>query len=347
MLKTHLFLSHNNYINPNSSNVSISKKQRMQQISQMLLEMASGNFFYRLERSKKNDNLESIVIALNIVAEEIQEAMLHQGYANSNNTIMETIQMSFILNEKGQIQMANQQTCNILSILHMDIIGKLFTDFLVESSQIKWQNLLKELNQKESFDTSSELKFKTKAGLMIPKTCYITTFKDEKSNQSKALITVIHHSNSQKNLENDLKRRVIKFSNSQKELSDKTEVESKKTKLRLNFEDIRKIRKGHDIIVNNLDKELPSLKNFALQLGTNEFKLKYGFKELYGTTVHRFLKDERLRKAKMMIQYTHQPIKSIAHMTGFKSIAHFSRTFKKRYEYTPRDLRKKSLNRDK
>ena len=115
----------------------------------------------------------------------------------------------------------------------------------------------------------------------------------------------------------------------------------------MSFEDIRKIREGHDIIINNLEMDFPSLKDFALQLGTNEFKLKYGFKELYGTSVYRFLKEERMRKSKMMIQYSGQSLKTSAQMTGFKSMAHFSRTFKKRYGYTPSELRKKALNGDK
>ncbi|TXG39576.1 helix-turn-helix domain-containing protein [Seonamhaeicola maritimus] len=318
----------------------------MQRINQMLLEMASGNFFYRLERSTKNDNIEALGLTLNILAEEIQETMLHQGYVNSNSTIMEVIQMSFILDEKGQIQMVNQQTCNILSVLHTDIIGGYFTDFLTETSLSKWQDFWKTGMQKEFSDTSFELTFKTKGNLVIPKTCHITTFNGKNNDERKVLITVIHHSNRQDKLENELKRSVFQFNENHSLAQDETQIDSRKPKLRLSFEDIRKIREGHDIIINNLEKELPSLKDFALQLGTNEFKLKYGFKELYGTSVYRFLTAERLRKAKMMIQYTDQSLKSIAHMTGFKSISHFSRTFKKRYEYTPSDLRKKSLNRD-
>tara|TARA_R110002049_G_scaffold277220_1_gene455684 strand:+ start:16401 stop:17384 length:984 start_codon:yes stop_codon:yes gene_type:complete len=327
--------------------VSISKKQRMKQINQMLLEMASGNFFYRLERSKKNDNLEAISISLNMLAEEIQATMLHQGYANSNNTIMEIIQMSFILDDSGTIEMVNQHTCNILSVLHTDIIGRPFIDFLVEPSQIKWQKLSIGLNQKKLFDTVLELTFKTNASLLIPKTCYFTTFKENQSKQRRTLITVIHHSNSQDAIESDLRKQVIEFSNEQKVKEQEKSKQAQKPKLRLSFEDIRKIREGHDIIINNLDRELPSLKDFALQLGTNEFKLKYGFKELYGNTVYRFLSQERLRKSKMMVQYSDQSLKAIAHMTGFKSISHFSRTFKKRYGYAPSELRKKSLNRDK
>lgn len=318
----------------------------MQRINHMLLEMASGNFFYRLERSSKNDNLESISISLNMLAEEIQEAMLHQGYANSNSTIVAIIQMSFVIDEDGLIEMANQQACNILSVLHTDIIGKPLDVFLEEMSKTIWNNTWNVIKQKEFHDMSLELKFKTKSSMVIPKICYITTFKGKNSDQSKTLITVIHHSKSQDNLENDLKQRVIQFSSNQNQLSENAQINPQKPKIRLSFEDIRKISQGRDIIINNLENELPSLKDFALQLGTNEFKLKYGFKELYGTTVHRFLMEERLRKSKMMIQFTDQSLKSIAHMTGFKSISHFSRTFKKRYEYAPSELRKKSLNQD-
>ena len=99
---------------------------------------------------------------------------------------------------------------------------------------------------------------------------------------------------------------------------------------------------AHDMILTNLEDDFPSLKEFALELGTNEFKLKYGFKELYGTTVHKFLIQERLRKAMMMVRYSDRPFKSIAEMTGFKSLAHFSRSFKQTYSLSPSDMRKKN-----
>jgi AraC-like DNA-binding protein len=99
------------------------------------------------------------------------------------------------------------------------------------------------------------------------------------------------------------------------------------------------IRKVHDMIINDVKKDLPKLKDLALQMGTNEFKLKYGFKQLYGTTIFKFLVQERLRKAKTLIQYTSLSIKTIAHMTGFKSIPHFSRAFKEKYGKSPSDLR--------
>ncbi|MFG6686745.1 helix-turn-helix domain-containing protein [Mariniflexile sp. HNIBRBA6329] len=327
--------------------MSTNKKHRIQRINQMLLEMASGNFFYRLERSSKNDNLEAISISLNMLAEEIQETLLHQGYVNSNRPIMEIIQMSFVLDVEGCIEIVNQQACNILTVLHADIIGKPIDAFLEDHSKKAWIKTWNLLKQKDFQDLSLELKFISKSGLVIPKICYITTFKGEDANSRKTLISVIHHTTSQDDLEHDLKQRVIQFSSTEKQPSDDTQSNNQKQKIRLTFEDIHKIREGQKIIINNLEKDFPSLKDFALQLGTNEFKLKYGFKELYGTTVHRFLMEERLRKSKMMIQFTQQSLKSIAQMTGFKSIAHFSRTFKKRFGYTPSDLRKKSFEEDK
>ncbi len=301
--------------------MSIKKKKRIQRINQMLLEMASGNFFYRLKRSTRNDNLVAITISLNMLAEEIQETMLHQGYANSNTIIIPVIQMSFVINEQGTILMTNQQTANILSVLHADIVGKSFETFLAKPSKTVWTNTWHTLKQKELYDTAVNLTFKTKGNLLIPKTCYITTFKGKESTKRRTLVTVIHHSNNQDRIEQDLKRSVIQFTKQQKDDPDDTVFNAQKPKVRLSFEDIRKIREGHDIIINNLEQELPSLKDFALQLGTNEFKLKYGFKELYGTTVYRFLTQERLRKSKMMIQYSDQSLKSIAHMTGFKSMS--------------------------
>ena len=214
---------------------------------------------------------------------------------------------------------------------------------MTEQSQSTWKSVWKKINNKVLIDTTVNIKFKSKGNLVIPKIAYISTFCDKVSENSRTLITVIHHSNYKSKLDSDLKQRVVREDG----LGDLGKKKISKPKLRLSFEDIRKIREGHDIIINNLEKDFPSLKEFALQIGTNEFKLKYGFKQLYGTTVHRFLMQERLRKAQMMIQYSDVSIKSIAYTVGFKSTPHFSRSFKKRYGYSPTALRNNSISTDK
>lgn len=322
-------------------------KQRMHVINKMLLEMASGNFFYRIERSKKNDNIEALIVTLNMLAEEIQDTILHQGYANRDTAILDIVQMSFILDEKGTVQMVNSEACNILSMLMEDVIGNSFESFLTMGSVNKWKKTWKRSEHKTIYDTSIGVKFRTKANLVIPKIAYITKFSDGKKKDIKTLITIIHHSNYQNKLHSDLIEKVKQGKNKNEKYLEERPLVSRKTKLRLSFEDIRKIREARNILINNLENDFPPLKDFALQIGTNEFKLKYGFKELYGTTVHRFLLQERLRKAQMMIQYSDLSIKSIAHMSGFKSMPHFSRTFRNNYGFSPSDLRKNSISKDK
>lgn len=318
------------------------KKKRLKQIEKMLIEMSVGNFFYRIERSVKNDNVEALVITLNMMAEEIQEAMVHQGYANAHGTIKHIVQMSFIIDDTGLVQATNQRACTILSKLHADIIRKPFVTFLVEDSKEKWLKMWSLLQQKGLYDTSIDITFKTNTNLVIPSACYISNFSSLYNDKPTTLLTVVLHSNDQLELENDFKQSLIKTASRNRKVSDGALSKDSIRKIKLSFDDIKKLQKGRDIIINNLEKDFPSLKDFALQLGTNEFKLKYGFKELYGTSVYRFLKEERLRKSKMLIQHSELPLKSISQMVGFKSFPHFSRAFKKRYSYTPSTLRKKS-----
>ncbi|SRX76479.1 AraC family transcriptional regulator [Aequorivita antarctica] len=327
--------------------MSQSKKKRLKQIRNMLLEIGSGNFFYRVERSVKNDNMEALVMAINMMSEEIEAAMVHQGYANANETIKHIVIMSFILDFKGYVEMVNQQTCIILSYLCEDIIGQPLESFLDEISSKKWRKSLKTLQRKEFYDTSEELTFKTKEGLLVPSACYITTYMEHKGAKGKTLLTVVKHSKNNVEAESDPKQSFVQFKNSSEESLYQSSQHPTKQKVRLSYEDISKIREARDILINNLEKDFPSIKDFALQIGTNTFKLKYGFKELYGISVYRFLKNERLRKAKMLVQYGDRSFKSIAHMTGFKSVPHFTRTFKKQFGYTPTELRKRSSKDDK
>lgn len=320
--------------------MNINKKNRIQQVNEMLLQMGSGNLFYRIELFDKNDYLEAFSISLNMLAEEIQEKMKHEGYVNSHNPMLEILQLVVILDANGIIEMANKFAVTLFSEFSSTILGTPFDIFLDPPSQKKWKTLWKTLQHKESSDTCVELKFRSKDSLVIPKTCFITPFKDEKYRNIKTLITTIHFTTMQDYLNTKQKELLIEFTKKQMTQGRKAQ----KSKPRLSFEDIRKIKEGHKIIISNLEKDFPSLRDFAHQLGTNEFKLKYGFKELYHITVHRFLINERLKKAEMMLHYTDVSIKTITQKTGFKSTSHFSRTFKSHYGYTPSKFRKKILN---
>ena len=238
--------------------------------------------------------------------------------------------------------MINQKASTHLSFLYADMIGRPFGSFLDDGSKLKWDQVWKFIKKKSFYDTSIDLTFVTKEKLLLPNTCYVTTFKGQTELERQTLVTVVLRSKGYHELEKDLEHGVIRFKEKERSLKDSPIKKTQRPKVRLNYDDIRKMREAHAIVINNLEQELPSLKEFALQLGTNEFKLKYAFRELYGTSVYRFQKIERLRKAKMLIQYTGMTFESIAFKTGFKSHAHFTRAFKERYKFSPRELRKKT-----
>lgn len=317
--------------------------QRLHKIHKMLLEMGVGNFYHRIERSESSDNIEALIVTFNMVIEEIQEAIIHQGYANRDTAILDIVQMSFILDDKGTVYMVNREACNILSIRSEAIIGKPFDNLLVEGSVKGWKETWKKFEKGTVMDTNIKLTFKSNDGLVIPKVAYLTKFNNGVSNHLKTLITIIHHSNHRNKRELDLIEAVSKKRSIKEKRAEKNTILLGKQKVRLNSDDIRKIREAHDLLINNPENEYPPLKDFALQLGTNEFKLKYGFKELYGKTVHDFLVQARLQKAQMMVQYSDHSFKLIAQMSGFNSLSHFSRSFKKKYGFSPSELRKSAV----
>ncbi|GAA3648757.1 helix-turn-helix transcriptional regulator [Flavivirga jejuensis] len=322
-------------------------KERIKQIHTMLLEFASGNFAYKLERSNLDDDIEALTALINMTFEEIKSSFLHQGYANLNETYKHLVQMFFVLDMEDTIITFNSRIKQMLFFNDNELHENPFSTFLTQDSKLAWNGLMSKLAHID-MDAHEEfiiLSFKTKQNLILTTNCLVSKFID-KTNQSKRIVIT-----SVEIIKNSTARDIAlrNFVTSRKEASKaiKQANNSKKSKqLNLSFSDIRKIREVHDHIVNNLDKQLSSLVELAHTFGTNEFKLKYGFKQLYGQTVFRFLIDERLRKASLLIQHTDTSIKEIAHITGFISAPHFSKAFKEKYGFTPRDLRKRSKDYD-
>ena len=296
----------------------------------MLLEMAKGNFFFSLEPSEKNDNIASLVVMLNMVNEEIRASFVHQGFANAHHTPQCVIQLSLLMDSDGHVQMASNGSCSLLSYMPEDMLGKAITDFMTEGSQSKWAKKMPKHLKKQRSETVLHLEFMTKEGLMLGKDCHISVFTTGDGRGKQVLLNTVFFSKGAP-FDTRLPKKAIKMTKG-----------IKPPKVTLTPEDIQMIREVHDMIINNLDRDLPSLKDLALQMGTNEYKLKYGFKQLYGTTIFRFLTQERLRKTKTLIQHSTLSFKEIAHMTGFKSPAHFSRAFKDKYGLTPSELREAS-----
>ncbi|AUP78707.1 helix-turn-helix domain-containing protein [Flavivirga eckloniae] len=318
-------------------------KERIRQIHTMLLEFASGNFAYKIERSDLNDDIEALTALVNMTLEEIKDSFLHQGYVNLNETYKHLVQMFFVLDMENSIVTFNSRVKQMLLFNDNELQEKDFSTFLTEDSKLAWKGLKSKImhTNMDSHEEFIMLSFKTNQKLILTANCLVSKFIDHINQSERIVITSIEIIKSSKEREIELQKIVNSGKNKNETIKPRTVV-NKNKQLNLSFSDIRKIRKVHDHIINNLDKPLSPLIELAHTFGTNEYKLKYGFKQLYGETVFRFLINERLRKACVLIQHTDTSIKEVAHLTGFISAPHFSKAFKEKYGFTPRDLRRQS-----
>lgn len=98
--------------------------------------------------------------------------------------------------------------------------------------------------------------------------------------------------------------------------------------------DIEILRKAKDYIHENLNQKL-TLAIVAQSAGTNETKLKTGFKKLYGKTFTEIVQTERMNKAKALLEEGQLSVKEVAVFCGYQSASMFSAQFKKRFGQTP------------
>jgi transcriptional regulator GlxA family with amidase domain len=95
-------------------------------------------------------------------------------------------------------------------------------------------------------------------------------------------------------------------------------------------------------IHNNLSAPLPSIKKLAELFKTNDYFLKDSFKKTTNNSIYQYYNDERLKKSHQLIQETQIPLKEIAFQCGFNSYLNFYKAFRKKFNYTPTTVIRKS-----
>lgn len=108
----------------------------------------------------------------------------------------------------------------------------------------------------------------------------------------------------------------------------------------LNDEDnLRKIKLAKEFLMKNMAQP-PSLKELAREVGLNEYRLKVGFKEVYGNTVYGYLLDHKLEHSRSLLDSGKYKVNEVAYALGYTNPSHFITAFKKKFGLTP----KKYLN---
>jgi AraC-like DNA-binding protein len=104
-------------------------------------------------------------------------------------------------------------------------------------------------------------------------------------------------------------------------------------------EDLQKLHTAKFILDNEYRYHY-TIDQLAEKVGTNAFKLKVGFKQLFNTTPFEYLTTIRIEKAKHLLETTEYPVKRIAREIGFPQATNFIRRFKVITGISPNEWRK-------
>lgn len=82
-----------------------------------------------------------------------------------------------------------------------------------------------------------------------------------------------------------------------------------------------------------------TIEELCYRFNINSFKLKYGFKQLFGKAVMQFIREARLKHADKLLKETRLSIKEIAYEIGYQYPESFSKAYSRYFDSTPSEIR--------
>lgn len=288
--------------------------EKLKIIYQLLFDLATGRKTVALDIGSLDDEYDSILLSLSEQGERIRELVLEQGIVPPYFAFEHLNQFVFVLDSNYRIVDFNYTVVERLKYQSEVIQTLLFESLLDDSSKLVWNDLLVQVKSETPFFVTTELLFLTVDGFRLPLYCSV----------SSSLVNPFMYVLSAEV--------VLKDTPFLKQIPS---VVTEKAKA-----EAAVIAQVHAYILEHLDAPLPSLKSLALLFGSEEHKIRYGFREHYHTSVYQFYQDERLKKAYLLILQTDLPLKEIAFHCGFGVYLNFYKAFRKKYGFSPRELKR-------
>jgi len=114
-------------------------------------------------------------------------------------------------------------------------------------------------------------------------------------------------------------------------------ITSKNKTIKFSGYDKEALFKAKKILMNSVQTP-PTISELSKQVKLNEFKLKYGFKLLFGLAPYEMIYEYRMKKAKEMLESSEYNITEISNLIGYKHVQSFSNAFRKKYKISPKDI---------
>lgn len=104
-------------------------------------------------------------------------------------------------------------------------------------------------------------------------------------------------------------------------------------------EDIERLKQAKEIVLTHLDQPY-SINDLAKSVGLNEYKLKLGFKQLFGTTVFDLIRSQRMKKAAWLMEVEGFNVSETAATLGYSNFSNFTVAFRKHFGINPSEYLK-------
>jgi AraC-like DNA-binding protein len=293
-------------------------EERIVTIHQMLFEMARGNFNTRIPLSSNDEELETLVVLINMVAEEMKESVFQIGYINTHKTFQVTALSTFVLDFSFLIKSFTPEVTSFLGHSESELINLSLADII---TTVSFEQLQEVLDANSTLPITITLDFTPKEHLPISIASNIVRL----VNRSEIIINLVTPARQ------DTYSPLL--------YGNENEKHNKTRKA-----DALLIQKLYDYILAHLEEPLPSLKVLSSKFGTNEHKLKDGFRHFFKTSIYQFYNQERLKRAFFMIEHTGIPLKNISVMNGFNNYPNFSKSFKKQFGFSPNELKRNEVD---
>jgi AraC-like DNA-binding protein len=98
--------------------------------------------------------------------------------------------------------------------------------------------------------------------------------------------------------------------------------------------DIERIYHAREILLRDIENP-PSLIHLAQLVGLNDYKLKLGFRQVFGTTVFGYLRTHRMEQARQLLAKQNSTVSEVARLVGYSSLSRFNTAFKQQFGVSP------------
>ncbi len=283
--------------------------QKLQELYDLIFRLARGG---RLLSFKPRYGIAEtdLVVALLAFGAQLHDLETAAGIDPTSESFVRITHFEFLLNADFKVVNCNKEVSKALGYSLEFLTAVPFEELLTATSQEEWRSQLQQSNTAKPFSLSLDLVFISNALQFVPLHCSITP------------------------LERDVLILVSSFTTFFVEAM----VRKQETAHVRMQQSISVIYALHDYILDHLEEPLPPIKKLASILGTEQTRLKVGFRAHFNCSPYAFYQEARLKKAHALVQHTPLELKQIAFMCGFTTYMNFYKVFKKRYGYAPSAL---------